>query len=77
MAHILLISLAYLEQKKESREIKSFCQISFLPSAAYAQIPEASAAWSHSKIFQHVYFGQLLYVTKTGSNQAYSKPAKD
>ena len=25
MAHILLISLAYLEQKKESREIKSFC----------------------------------------------------
>ena len=71
MAHILLISLAYLEQKKESREIKSFCQISFLPSAAYAQIPEASAAWSHSKIFWHIYFGQLLHSIKTGS-----KPAK-
>ena len=65
MAHILLISLAYLEQKKESREIKSFCQISFLPSAAYAQFPKASTAWSHSKIFWHVYFGKLLYAIKT------------
>ena len=69
MAHILLISLAYLEQKKESREIKSFCQISFLPSAAYAQFSEASGATV--KYFGMFTLASFYILLKTGS-----KPTK-